>query len=73
MSGEELLKQRMSEGWNISIECKGKGRTYEMSYEGYAYKVDADLRERPVQYMLTHAVGNTLYELLEKMFSKVDH
>lgn len=70
MNGEDLLKTKMAEGWNISIECKGKGRTYEMSYEGSAYKVGSDLRDRPVQYMVYHGVGDTLEELLDNMFNK---
>ena len=70
MNGEDLLKQKMTEGWNISIECKGKGRTYEMSYEGSAYMVGSDITERIYRYAEHHAVGDTLEELLNNMFNK---
>ena len=70
MNGEDLLKQKMGEGWNISIECKGKGRVYEMSYEGNAYKVGSDFKDRPAQYFYYHGVGNTIEDLLNNMFNK---
>ena len=72
MNGEEILKQKMAEGWNIFIECKGKGRNYDMSYEGFAYRVGSIMGERQGQSMLTHAVGDTLEEFLINMFSKVE-
>ena len=63
MDGEQLLKQKMLEGWNIYIECKGKGRCYEMTYEATAHKVDASLEEK--FYTVNHGIGDTLEELLK--------
>lgn len=69
-NGEFLLKKKMAQGFNISVECKGLGRTYEMSFEAGAYKVGSDIKERPFQYTHYHGVGNTFSELLNNMFDK---
>ena len=39
------IEKIMSEGWNFQIECKGKGRNYEMTYEATMHQVDADIVE----------------------------
>lgn len=55
------IEKLMAEGWNIQIECKGKGRKFEMSYEATMKKVHGDIRET---YLTNHhAVGKTLDEL----------
>lgn len=59
------IEQLMLEGWNIHIECKGKGRTYEMTYEATMTKVDGDFLEN--FYTNHHAVGNTLDELAHNL------
>ena len=69
----ELLMQR---GWNIGIECKGKGRTYEMTYEASASKVigeDAtNLEILKNVHNLAHSVGNTLDELIDALTLQID-
>jgi hypothetical protein len=65
MNTEELLKQKMSEGWNIFIECKGKGRGYELTYEGKVYKVSWNLEDKI--YGFKFGVGNTIEELIKNM------
>ncbi len=74
MSEIEKLTELMSDGWNIHIECKGKGRTYEMTFEATAHKV-------PIEEMITeenimcfypiHAVGDSLEELLLNLKSNM--
>jgi hypothetical protein len=63
---EELLKQKMQEGWNIQIECKGKGRGYELTYEAYATYVGQTPIEKATNFR--HGIGNTIEELIENTF-----
>jgi hypothetical protein len=67
---EKLLKDKMIEGFNINIECKGKGRVYEYTYEGSAYHVDLPLEDRLYEFAKFHGVGNTIEELLISMFEE---
>lgn len=60
---EEFLKEKMAQGYNIFIECKGKSREFGMTYEGSARKVG-----EPFEYR--HGIGETLKELLENMFGE---
>lgn len=60
----------MSEGWNISIECKAKGREYGMTFEGSAYHIDDDFVSR--FYKMRYAVGDSIQEMLYYMFEKYD-
>jgi hypothetical protein len=65
-SGEDMLIQKMAEGWNISIECKAKGRGYGMTLEGMAYPIDVPIEERWSH--MRFGIGKTLEELLINMF-----
>ena len=67
MTGEEKLLQKMQEGWNINIECKGKGRNYSLTYEATAYETG---QPNCFNNILTsrHAIGNTLSELICNLF-----
>ncbi|PLS18833.1 hypothetical protein CVD28_00075 [Bacillus sp. M6-12] len=65
-TGEERLKQKMEEGWNISIECKAKGRGYGMTYEATAYHMDNSFGDRLTN--MRFGVGKTLEELLDNLF-----
>jgi hypothetical protein len=65
-TGEERLKQKMEEGWNITIECKAKGRGYGMTYEATAYPMDASFVDRLSS--MRFGVGKTLEELLDNLF-----
>lgn len=65
---ERLLKEKMVKGWNISIECKGKGREYEMTFEGIAYNVFDPIEAQIYQSSKYHGTGNTIEELLKNMF-----
>lgn len=66
MDIEKFLKDKMSVGWNIFIECKAVGRMYQLTYEGSAFLSDdqPDL-DKKHQVMGT---GYTLEELLINMF-----
>lgn len=66
-TGEELLRQKMEEGWNISIECKAKGRGYGMTYEASAYPMDGDMFNR--MGSTRYGVGKTLEELVRNLFT----
>ena len=66
-TGEELLRQKMEEGWNISIECKAKGRGYGMTYEASAYPLDSDMVSR--MGSMRFGVGKTLEELMKNLFT----
>lgn len=67
---ENLLKKKMSQGFDIGIECKGKGREYEMTFEGTASSVNTPPGDRFFESVLYHGVGNTIEELLNNMFDK---
>lgn len=67
---ENLLKQKMSQGFDIGIECKGKGREYEMTFEGTASHISTPLEDRLFESALYHGVGDTIEELLDSMFNK---
>lgn len=66
-TGEELLREKMEEGWNISIECKAKGRGYGMTYEARAYPLDSDVVSR--MGSMRFGVGKTLEELMKNLFT----
>lgn len=67
----DKLYQLMERGWNIGIECKGKGRNYEMTFEATASKVVTDdmTKEEIVDCMYNHihTVGDTLEEILDNL------
>lgn len=65
------LEELMAQGWNIHIECKGKGRGYEMTYEAQGqlvlgqYEAEKDILHNYGK--MIHAVGDTFDELIEKL------
>jgi hypothetical protein len=63
---ETLLKEKMAESYNIQIECKGKGRGYEMTYEMTATKVGEyfGIPDR----VFYHGIGITIESTLEDVF-----
>ena len=62
MDLEQILNQKMEEGWNFQIECKGKGRSYEMTFEVNVYKVKTPFD------LLKHSTGKSLKNILMGMF-----
>lgn len=66
----------MERGWNIGIECKGKGRTYEMTFEATANKVVTDdmTKEEMVECMYNHihTVGDTLEEIVDSLTQAIN-
>jgi hypothetical protein len=64
--GEKMVRMKMEEGWNIQIECKAKGRNFEMSYEATAYNVNDDYKMQV--FNRKHGVGNTLIDLIASLF-----
>lgn len=75
MSEMEKLTQLMGQGWNINIECKGKGRKFEMTFEAVARKVlvPGMTTSEQISSMVNqvHAVGNTMKQVLENLESKM--
>lgn len=69
---ETLLKEKMKDGFNIGIECKGKGREYEMTFEGTASNLNTPFNEKVLESFNYHGVGNSIEELLNSMFNKND-
>lgn len=69
---ETLLKEKMKDGFNIGIECKGKGREYEMTFEGTASNLNTPFNEKVLESLNYHGVGNSIEELLNSMFNKND-
>lgn len=67
---EKLLKEKMEQGYNLNIECKGKGRTYEMTFEGLADEVGKTCLDNLTDLAKYHGVGDTIEELLDCMFNK---
>lgn len=76
MSEVNRLQKLMEQGWNIHIECKGKGRGYEMTFEASANRVlnenMSEAEKTASLYSNTHAVGNTLSELLDELERKIN-
>lgn len=72
----DKLYQLMERGWNIGIECKGKGRTYEMTFEATANKVVTDdmTKEEMVECMYNHihTVGDTLEEIVDSLTQAIN-
>ena len=71
---EERLKYLMNKEWNIIIECKGKGREYQLTYEAIARKVvpsDATPQELLRSVYPIHVVADTLEELLDILERKI--
>jgi len=64
------LEELMSEGWDVFVECKGKGRECAMTYEGTMFKVDGN----PVEKLIPkhHAVGDTVEELVENLRDTIE-
>lgn len=65
----EHIKSLMEKGWNIHIECKGKGRTYEMTYEA------SGMNNTGAYTRQIHAVGDSIAEVeavLVKQVSDMD-
>lgn len=69
-TGEEALMKKMTDGWNIHIECKGNGRGYGMSYEATATRVGDNIIDRLSN--MRHAVGDNLLELVYNLFEGYD-
>lgn len=71
MNAVEQLEELMREGWNINIECKAKGRVYEMTYEahgGWVVSEDASTDEHvEAFYKQIHAVGDTFEEVVANL------
>lgn len=67
-TGETMLRKKMEEGWNISIECKTKGRGYGMTYEARAYPINTSYEDR--LKAMKFGVGSTLEELMLNLFNK---
>lgn len=75
MSEIDKLTQLMGQGWNINIECKGKGRNFEMTFEAVAQKVlvPGMTTSEQISCMVNqvHAVGNTMKQVIENLESKM--
>lgn len=69
-TGEELVRQKMEEGWNISIECKAKGRGYGMTYQASAYPLVADKNAVYEMGEARFGVGRSLEELMRNLFTQ---
>lgn len=68
-TGEELLRQKMEEGWNITVECKAKGRGYGMTYEASAYPLECDTDAVARLMAMRFGVGRSLEELMKNLFT----
>lgn len=70
-TAEERLQALMEKGYDIRIECKGVGRNFAMSYEATVNHSSpvAPEGENQVTWMMmqSHAIGNTLDELVDKL------
>lgn len=68
------LYKLMEDGWNIYIECKGKGREYEMTFEAKANKTissNMDMEENVKYFYTIHVVSDTLDGLIENLVNKI--
>ena len=67
MTPEERLKRLMTDGWNIHIECKGKGREYKLSFKAHMQRAIAKEDNFKEYFCSIHAVGDTLDKLLNEL------
>lgn len=64
----------MSLGWNITIQCKGKGEAYQLTYEASARRViprkatTEDLYRSMVKF---EVIGDSLEELVTALEKKI--
>ena len=71
---DSRLKEVMKLGYDVMVECKGKGRVYEMTYEATARKV---LPQNPTNddivnsFKTYHTVGDTLAEVGENLYQQI--
>lgn len=63
---EKLLVDLMEKGYSLSIEAKGRGREFEMSYEVHTLTINL---EYPVPLI---AFGETLEDALESIQRQID-
>lgn len=74
-TAEERLQALMKKGFDINIECKGIGRNFAMSYEASMKRsspIVPDGENHILWMMPSHAVGNTLDELLDKLEANLE-
>lgn len=71
----DSMAKLMEAGYNIFLECKGKGRVYEMTFEGTLSKAvpDKPTIEELVEgvYTLAHAVGNSVEDVCDQLLEQV--
>lgn len=76
---EEMMKELqaiMASGWDVHIECKGKGRTFDMTYEANAKKViedvvTASIFEKMLSLCPINVVGDTMHECITQLQQKI--
>lgn len=72
----EKLHRLMERGWNIGIECKGKGRNFEMTFEATANKiVTDDMSQKEVKdcmFNVIYTVGDTLEEIVDSLTAAIN-
>lgn len=74
MAIEERMQTLMKKRWNINIECKAKGREYELTYETQGSRIPqpgATQDEITMSFNMIHGIGNTLDELLTNLEKQV--
>lgn len=70
------LKELMELGYNVGIECKGKGREYAMTFEATATRIHQE-DESYQNYVKSivrnhfHAVGDTIEETAAGLLEQV--
>ena len=76
MIESKSLKEIMELGYDVGIECKGRGRVYEMSFEATARRIqrqDEDYKEFVISTLgtLFHAVGDTIEETANALLQQI--
>lgn len=72
---EDRLQALMKMGYNIHIECRGKGRTYEMTYNVTANKImvsGMSMEEKLDCYYTMEVCGKTLDEVIDKLEKEIN-
>jgi hypothetical protein len=68
MNTIDYIKEKTQEGWGFSIECKAKGRGYELSYQALASQSSNKSEDLFGWATAKHAVGDTLAECVAGLF-----
>ena len=64
----DYIQLKINDGWEISVECKGKGREYECTYEALCSQPSDKVEDMFGWNSARHAVGDSFAECISGLF-----